>query len=104
MDYRYWPVVFCLSAVFFSNPLPVSAKCLANKLGEVSCSSYPSGGIVLDSMDEFLCGKGECLKDSMDNVLCSQTAGGGAAFDSMGKVKCLDGCEPATKSMCVKGK
>jgi len=104
MDYRYLLMSFCFTFVFLAHPLPASAKCLVGKMGTVSCSKYSHGGIVLGSMDEFQCGKGECLKDSMDNILCSRKEGGGAAFDSMGKVKCLDGCEPATKSMCVEGK
>ncbi len=103
MDCRYLSIAFCFTFVFLTHPLPVSAKCLANKAGTVFCSRYSNGGIVLDSMDEFQCGKGECIKDSMDNILCSRKEGGGAAFDSMEKVKCLDGCEPAASSMCVEG-
>jgi len=102
MNYRYLSIVFCFT--FVLHPFPAFAKCLANKMGTVSCSNYSNGGIVLNSMDEFQCGKGECLKDSMDKILCSSKEGGGAAFDSMGNVKCLDGCEPGTTSMCAKGK
>lgn len=104
MNYRYRSIVFYFTFALLASPLPAFAKCLTNKMGTVYCSSYSSGGIALNSMDEPQCGKGECLKDSMDNILCSKKEGGGAAYDSMKNVKCLGGCEPASASMCEKGK
>ena len=81
----------------------ILAECVTDKMGSVHCSKFAGGGAVINDMGEAVCGKGECLKDSMNHVLCSKEEGGGAGRNSMGNIKCLNGCEPASQSMCVKG-
>ena len=44
------------------------------------------------------------VHDITGKPMCSKEAGGGAARDATGNVKCLGGCEEATRERCEAGK
>jgi len=78
-------------------------KCEADQYQKVYCA--PAGGdAVRDSYGNVLCGKGSCSPDSNGKLWCSKEVGGGAATDASGNVKCLGGCEEASKARCEEGK
>jgi hypothetical protein len=79
----------------------VFAICLQDNLGNVLCPKYANGGIFKNSAGDVVCGKGDCRVDPEGNVQCSKVPSGSAGIDSSGSVVCVQGCEPASKDMCV---
>ena len=78
-------------------------KCEADQYQKVYCAQA-GGDAVRDSYGNVLCGRGSCSPDSNGRLWCSKEVGGGAATDSSGSVKCLGGCEEASKARCEEGK
>ena len=75
-------------------------QCATDQFGKVFCAKQ-GGGAVRDQSGDVKCGVGYCAKDDLGQVKCSTKAGGGAEADSYGKVKCLGGCQDATKQLCA---
>jgi hypothetical protein len=53
-----------------------------------------------DRYGDVKCGVGHCAIDDEGQIHCSRTRDGSAATDSYGKVKCLDGCQAASRHFC----
>jgi hypothetical protein len=74
-------------------------QCATDQYGKVFCAKE-GGGAMTDEVGNVKCGVGYCAKDDRGMVRCSKNPGGGASIDSYGRVKCLGGCQPATKQLC----
>ena len=77
-----------------------AGQCATNQFGKVFCAKE-GGGAMKDGLGDVKCGVGYCAVDDRGMVRCSKKPGGGASIDSNGQVKCLGGCQPATKQMCA---
>lgn len=91
-------IAVIVALLVYSNAFAI---CLQDNTGNVWCPRYPNGGIVKNSTGDVVCGKGDCRVDGIGNVKCSKAASGGADIDPMGNIVCVQGCEPASKDMCV---
>ena len=90
--------------IFNFTPSSAHAACTVDRSGTVYCSSYPNGGAELSLNGTVVCGKGECARNRFGLFECSTKVGGGVARDSRGIVRCLDGCEDASETLCELGK
>jgi hypothetical protein len=78
-------------------------QCERDSHGRVYCAQ-PGGGAMKGRYGQVLCGIGYCARNRDGEVWCSTRRGGGAAVDSYGRVKCLDGCHPASSDYCEAGR
>jgi len=74
-------------------------QCATDQYGKVLCAKE-GGGAMRDQYGNVMCGVGYCAIDDQGRVHCSATQGGSAATDSFGKVKCLGGCQMASRQLC----
>jgi hypothetical protein len=76
-----------------------AGQCATDQYGKVFCAKE-GGGAMKDEVGNVKCGVGYCAANDRGLVRCSKRPGGGASIDSNGQVKCLGGCQPATKQLC----
>jgi hypothetical protein len=83
----------------YGNVVCGKGQCAPDQYGQVFCAKE-GGGAVKDRYGTVKCGVGYCAPDMSGEIMCSVRPGGNAAIDSNGKVRCLEGCQPATAQLC----
>ena len=76
-----------------------NAECLTTQLGQVFCSP-PNGGIVINRIEQVLCGPGQCATGPLGQTMCSAQPGGGVSVTPLGQIVCVGGCVPGNRSLC----